>query len=56
MADNNHPDDVVYMTHEGASEKGENGKLIPVAVTRHEFESLWAGVGWKLAAAPKEGK
>ena len=49
------PDDRVLMTHAEASEKDDAGKFIPVEVSRHEYESVWKAVGWKLQATKKEG-
>lgn len=49
-----HPNDRVLIVHPAASEKDEAGKLIPVEVSRHEFESVWSTVGWKLQPKGKE--
>lgn len=46
MADK--PEDVVQMYHAEASPD------TPVEVTRHEFESVWKAVGWRLTQAKKK--
>lgn len=48
------PDDRVLMVHAEVSERDKNGKLIPVEVSRHELETLWSTVGWKLQSNSKE--
>lgn len=50
------PTDRVLMVHAEASEKDDDGKLIPVEVSRHELESVWKAVGWKLQSKSKESK
>lgn len=47
MAD---PNEVVQMFHPDASPDE------PVEVTRHEYESVWKTVGWKLQPKTKEKK
>ena len=47
MAD---PKAVVQMYHPEASPD------TPVEVTRHEYESVWKAVGWRLQPSKKEGK
>lgn len=42
------PDDRVQMFHPEASPD------TPVEVSRHEFESVWKTVGWKLQPKSKE--
>ena len=42
------PDDRVLMVHTEASPD------TPVEVSRHEFESVWKAVGWKLQPKSKE--
>lgn len=44
----NSPDDRVLMIHPEASPE------TPVEVSRHEFETLWSTVGWKLQPKSKE--
>lgn len=42
------PDDRVLMVHPEASPD------TPVEVTRHEYESVWKAVGWKLQPTKKK--
>lgn len=42
------PDDRVQMVHPEASPKDA------VEVSRHEYESVWKAVGWKLQSKSKE--
>lgn len=42
------PNDVVQMYHAEASPDA------PVEVTRHEYESVWKTVGWRLTPVTKK--
>lgn len=48
MAD---PNEVVSMTHPDV--KDDNGPVV-VEVTRHQYESVWKAVGWKIQTKSKE--
>ena len=45
-------DDRVLMVHPNVKET----KASPVEVSRHEFESVWKAVGWKLQPNTKKEK
>ena len=44
------PDDRVLMVHPAVKETSK----APVEVSRHEYESVWKAVGWKLQPKTKE--
>lgn len=48
MAD---PNEKVQMVHPDVT---DDGGPVVVEVTRHEFESVWKNVGWKLQSKSKE--